>query len=247
MRAARELAYQHADMARQWASVSRAQLVFVRTLRSLVVASFGGLACVSGRAFVPAEHVTALSPQGRQLAAEYTIREESRLVAEAKVWTKGATRNASEEDDGATVVYVGFEIQNHTNGPVRLDTKRLFLDDVKIGAGTLTRVPLLRVSGATEIRPGEEGEALAAFRLPSEVWPSELLSYRVAWTLTNGGVYQQKTPFVAAVTRYADDWGPYYYNPYPTFYFGAYPSWYWPYRYRTGPGWRYRRYYPYYP
>ena len=219
--------------------------VWPALLTCLCALSFGAFGCVSGRAFVPAEHVTGLSPQGGQLAAEYTVRESSRLVAEVKVWSAGATRNSSDEDAGATLVQVGFEIHNHTEGLVRLDSKQLSLEEVKVNDTTLGRVALLRMSGPAEIRPGEERELLAVFRLPSDVWPGEVLGYRVAWTLTNGGVYRQKTPFVFARSRYDDDFGPYDHF-YTSFYFGMYPSWYWPYPYRPGPGWRYRRY-RYYP
>ncbi len=211
----------------------------------LLWASLAGVGCVSSRAFVPTEHVTALSPN-RQLAAEYTVREDDRLVAEVKLWALGATRNAGEEDDDATVVQVGFEIQNHTGDVVRLETKDLALQDVKLGDGVVDRVPLLRVSGASEVRAGEEGELTAVFRLPGGVWPSEVRSYRVSWTLTNGGRYHQKTPFVAAPARYYDDWPYYYYSP---FYFQFSGGWYYPYpyRYRLLPARRYRRYYPGYP
>jgi hypothetical protein len=203
----------------------------------LVAVCLAGVGCASGRAFVPAEHVTALGPS-RQLAAEYTVREDDRLVAEVKLWSHGATRNAGEEDDDATVVQVGFEIQNHTDGVVRLDTKELSLDDVKLGDQVLPRVPLLRVSGSPEVPAGEDRELTAVFRLPGSVWPTEVLGYRVAWTLTNGGRYQQKTPFLAAAPRYYyNDW-PYYYSP---FYFEVYGGWHWPYRYRP-----IRRYRPYY-
>lgn len=207
---------------------------------ALVLWASLALGCASGRAFVPAEHVTALGPS-RQPAAEYTIREDNRLVAEVKVWSRGATRNSSdsEDDDDATVVRVGFEIQNHTDSVVRLDTKELFLSDVKLDDEVVARVPLLHVSGSPEVRAGEERELIAVFRLPGGVWPGDVVGYRVAWTLANGGRYRQVTPFLAAeVRRYYDDW-PYYFSP---FYVDVYGGWYWPYHYR--PGWRYRRYYP---
>lgn len=215
-----------------------------RAIALLFWASFAALGCASGRAFVPAEHVTALGPN-RQPAAEYTIRGDNRLVAEVKLWARGATRNSTDEDDDATVVQVGFEIQNHTDGVVRLDTKDLALSDVKLDDEVIARVPLLRVSGSPEVGAGEEREIIAVFRLPGGVWPSEVLGYRVAWTLTNGGRYRQVTPFLAEARRYYDPW-PGYYSPY---YFEVYGGWYWPYRSRPlpGPGWRYRRYYRGYP
>ena len=224
-----------------------------RALVLMLGAMFGALGCVGTRAFVPAEHVTGLSPRGGQLAAEYTIREQSRLVAEVKVWSAGASINSSEDDDDVTVVQVGFEIQNHTEGLVRLDTKRLFLTDVKLDDAAIAKLQLLRVTGNPELKPGEERELLALFRLPEDVLPRDIVAYRVAWTLTNGGTYNQKTPFVMAPTRHDDGWGPYYYYPsyyyfgYPSYYYyGAHPA-YWRHGYRIYPGGRYRRYYPGYP
>lgn len=215
-----------------------------RAAALLLWISFAALGCASGRAFVPAEHVTALGP-GRQLAAEYTVREDNRLVAEVKLWARGATRNSTDEDDDATVVQVGFEIQNHTDGVVRLDTKELSLSDVKLEDEVIARVPLLRVSGSPEVRAGEEREIIAVFRLPGGVWPSEVLGYRVAWTLTNGGKYRQVTPFLPEARRYYyDDYPGYYYSPY---YFEIYGGWGWPYRYYRPAPWRYRRYYRGYP
>jgi hypothetical protein len=206
------------------------------------------LGCASMRGFVPGEHVTGLSPDGGRPAAEYSVRSESHAVADVKVWSQGATRNTGPEDDGATVIAVGVEIDNRSDVPVRLDTRTLALEQVQIAGQTISRIAVLRVDGSPEVAAGAEGQLVALFRLPGDVYPSAVKGYRVAWTLANGGTYRQKTPFLAAAPGYAEDpWPysyPYYYSPPPyyPFYYDAYPRWYW-YRNRGWPGWRHRRYY----
>lgn len=224
---------------RRWSARGWAVLV-------VIVMGLGQAGCASTRYFAPAEHVTALSPSGAELAAEYTVREGAEQIAEVKLWSTGATRNAGDDDDDATVVRVGFEINNRSNAPVRLDTQRVFLEDVKLDDGSIERVRPATVDGATVVEPGREGEVSISFQLPGGSWPGDVRSYRVAWVLTNGGTYEQKTPFV--FVRRREDYGhPYYwYSPY--YYWGPYPGWYYgPYRHRALPGWRYRRWYPYYP
>jgi hypothetical protein len=200
----------------------------------------GGTGCVTTRAFVPGEHVTGLSPGGDHYAAEYTVRDADHLIAEIKVWALGASRDGS--GDAVTTVYLGFEVDNVGASPVRLDPKRLFLDDVRIDDGEqkLARIRPLGIEGDTLIPPGEERTIEVSFALPDDVWPSDVRGYRVAWQLTNGGSYSQKTPFLRAANLRRGDPYPYYGTSLGFYMYGAYP-------YGAWPSWRYRRYYPGWP
>lgn len=192
-----------------------------------------GTGCVSSRAFVPGERVTALSPHGNHLAAEYAVSDASHAVAEVKVWSRGAVR-----DGDGTTIRVGFQVDNMGAAAVRLEPDQLYLDDVELEEGELGRIRPSSTDGDTLVPPGEEREVEVTFALPDDVWPGDVLNYRVVWRLRNGGSYLQKTPFLRAPRREYD----------PSFsygYYGFYPGYsYWPYGYRAWPSWRYRRYYP---
>jgi hypothetical protein len=206
----------------------------------MLVSLLGGAGCATSRAFRPAEHVTALSPRGDHYAAEYTVRDASHLIAEVKVWSRGASRDGS-DGEAATIVHVGFEVGNLGEAPVRLEPKQLYLDDVVFDDGERDRIRAFRINGDTLVPPGSEREIEVLFSLPEDVWPNDVLGYRVAWQLSNGGSYSQKTPFLRAVNRRDAD--PLY--PYVPFY--GYHSVYWPYPYGVWPSWRYGRYYPGWP
>jgi hypothetical protein len=203
----------------------------------------GAMGCVSSRAFVPGERVTALSPRGRHYAAEYVVSDSSHPIAEVKVWSGGATR-----DGDGTVVHVGFQVDNVGSAAVRLEHDQLYLDDVKLEEGELDRIRPSSMKGETMVPPGEEREVQVSFTLPDDVWPGDLLNYRVVWRLRNGGSYAQKTPFIKARAQDYDDpsfsfsFGFGYYGYYPYGYYPGYP--YWHYGHRAWPSWRYRRYYP---
>lgn len=218
---------------------------FVRLAALALV--IGAMGCgVSVRAFVPGEHVTAVNPRGDQYAAEYAITEGGRLLGEVKVWTNGASRETGE---GGTLIEVGFEVVNHADGPLRLDPKAITLDEVTLRDDRLRQVEPTHVDGDPSIAPGEDRIISVTFELPGDIWPDDVLGYRVAWRLTNGVTYSQKTPFFPGVDwRDRDPW----YPRHPAYYNGYYPGpyWGWPYyRYRVWPPpWRYRPYhYPFWP
>lgn len=197
----------------------------------------GGAGCVSSRAFVPGEHVTAFSPEGGHYAAEYTIMDSGHALAEVKVWSRGASRDGSGD---STLIHVGFEVNNQSDSALRFDPNQLYLDEV--GARQPTPVKAARVDGDSRVQPGQNAELDVWFELPRDVWPSDVAGYRVGWTVTNGRRYSQQTPFFHAVNR--RDLDPWYgYSaPYGVYY--GYSSWPWPYRYRSWPPpRRYRRYY----
>lgn len=218
-------------------------------LALIVAALMGFTGCVSSRAFLPAEHVTGYSPSGDYPAAEYPIMERGQTLADVKLWSAGATRDASDADP-RTTVRVGFELENHGDTPVRLDPKQLYLEEMTKGDAPPGRSAAAHVGGDTVVPPGQTRRIDVAFALPSSVWPTDLPGFRVAWSVVGERVHSRKTPFLRAVDMGGPaPWYPYYgvYSPwyYPGIYYG-YSGLYgpWPYRYRGWPPpWRGRIYY----
>ncbi len=196
-----------------------------------------GAGCASAQAFVPVEHVTGLSPDGDQYAAEYRLEGEHGYLGEAKVWSQGAYREEVDGND-ETVVHIAFVLDNAAKTPIRLDPQRLSLEDVVLNDGAIARIPALGIEGDPVVPPGQEREIQVSFLLPEDVWPSEVRRYRVAWVVTNGGSYAQKTPFLRATYRRDDYWA-----PSLGIYYGYYSPFYW----RHYPGWRRGHYYPGWP
>jgi hypothetical protein len=212
----------------------------------LLLVLMSGAGCASSQAFMPAEHVTGLSPQGEHYAAEYQMEGAHGYLGDAKVWSEGAYREEVDGND-ETVVRIVLVLDNAVDTPLRLDTQRLTLEDVVWSGGAIGRIPPLSVEGDPVVPPGQEHEIQVSFRMPEDVWPSELRRYRVAWAVTNGGSYAQKTPFLRLIQRRDDYWGPsfgmyYGYGYYSPFYPGwrrgyHYPAWppYGPRYYRPRP------------
>jgi len=199
--------------------------------------------CVSSRAFVPTEHVTAFSPRGDQLAAEYSIVENGQALGEVKVWSTGAVRDAG-ADDTRTRVRVGFELINHGETPLRLERERLYLEEMPEPGEVRGRLAPDQVAGDLLVPPGESRQVDVAFALPSSVWPNDVPGYRVAWRVFGQRAHARKTPFLRAQEpARADVWYPYYgpyygYSYYPGFYgprFYRYPGWPAPWRVRRFP------------
>jgi hypothetical protein len=182
--------------------------------------------CVSSRAFVPAEHVTAFSPEGDNYAAEYSLVEDGRGLGDVKVWSDGASRDASDKDP-QTIVRVSFEIENQAASPLRFDSRRLFIEELAKPGATPGRTRALHVEGELVVPAGERREIEASFALPSSVWPSDVPGYRVGWSVVGERRHTRTTPFLRAVEPgYADPWYSYY-SPYYGYYpYGYYPGFY---------------------
>jgi hypothetical protein len=177
--------------------------------------------CVSSRAFVPSEHVTGFSPDGEQLAAEYTLLEEGETLGDVKVWSDGAVRDGSH-----TAVRVTFEIANQSTAPLRFEPRGLFLEEMPESGKTPGRVRPAEVRGDVLVPAGQSRQLTATFALPKGVWPSDVPGYRVGWTLLGHKPHSRKTPFTYVRPREPDPWGPWsgpYYGYYPGFY-GAWPA-----------------------
>jgi hypothetical protein len=211
---------------------------------ALIVAalmSFAG--CVSSRAFMPTEHVTGFSPRGDYYAAEYPIVERGQTVADVKLWSAGAIRDASDAEP-RTTVRVAVELDNHGDAPLRLDPKQLYLEEIPKPGATPGRTTPARIEGETLVQPGQTRKVDVAFDLPRSVWPSDVPGFRVAWSVVGERVHSRKTPFLRALeVGRTDPWSPYY-SPYYGWYYPGLYSGYpfygsWPYLYRTWPSpWR---------
>jgi hypothetical protein len=218
--------------------------VFQSCKAAVIVCLAGWLlsGCVSSRAFVPAEHVTAFSPGGGHLAAEYPIIEAGQSLGEVKVWSAGAVRDGS-ADDPRTTVRIGFELSNHAEAPLRFDRERLFLEEVPGNRPAKGRLLPAQIGGDLLVPPGESRQVDVSFVLPESVWPSDVPGYRVAWSVVGRRAHSRKTPFLhAPEPARASVWSPYYGPYYGSYYYpGFYGSW--SYRYRAWPPpWGIRRF-----
>jgi hypothetical protein len=198
--------------------------------------------CVSSRAFVPGEHVTAFSPGGGHLAAEYPIIEAGQSLGEVKVWSAGAVRDGS-DDEPRTTVRIAFELSNHADAPLRFDRERLYLEELPRRGQKPGHLVPEQLDGDLLVPPGESRQVDVVFALPKSVWPSDVPGYRVAWSVVGQRSHSRKTPFLQAQepTR-ADAWYPYYGPYYGSYYYpGFYGSW--SSRYRAWPPpWGVRRF-----
>jgi hypothetical protein len=224
------------DVSSSWPLGSCRACVWIGLFAALIFTS----GCVSSRAFMPTEHVTAFSPGGSQYAAEYPIVESGSSLGDVKVWSDGATRDGSDAEP-RTTVRVGFELSNHAGAPLRFDAKQLFLEELARKGEPAGRVPPTSVAGETLVPPGQSRQLDVRFTLPSSVWPSDVPGYRVAWSVVGRRVHSRKTPFarVVAPPRPVDAW---YYPYYGYYYPGFYGSWSFGYR-GWPPPWRARRLY----
>lgn len=220
--------------------VSSSWKAFARHLPLLVLLTFA-VGCVSTRAFVPTEHVTAFSPRGNHYAAEYPIVEAGQTVGEVKLWSAGASRDGS-DDEPRTTVSVSFEVSSHGQWPLRFDSRRLQLLELPKQGTTPGRLRPTRVQGDVLVPPGQSRHLEVSFTLPRSVWPSDVPGFQVAWSVVGRDSHFRRTPFLKLIdTTPVDPWYPYYSPYYGYYYPGFYGSW--SYRYRGWPPpWRMRRF-----
>jgi hypothetical protein len=179
--------------------------------------TMASLGCAEQQAFRPTERVTARSASG-QLAAEYELEAPTgEDVGEVKVWSSGA-RDDDESD--ATLVHVGFEVENEASGPMTIDPKKVYLDSVSYDDTTVRKVAPARTGGDHVVPPGSASQINVYFLLRG-VDPTDITGFRVRWTVASGPHrVSEYTPFIKARTIGA----PYYYPPYydPFYYPGPY-------------------------
>jgi hypothetical protein len=188
------------------------------------------LGCATPQAFVPLAEVRSPAPDGEHNAADYTLEPH----AHVQVWSRGAFRDEN-EGKTETVVHVGFVLDNQGSAPVRLDEKRLYLEDIASTEGGIEKLAPVQIDGNAAVAPSATGQVEAYFALPKRIWPSDIVGYRVVWALEGS----EKTPLQHTAfqsTRYGPRvylayypyapyyWGWYYpWRPYP--FYAPYPYW----------------------
>jgi hypothetical protein len=207
-----------------------------------------GSGCASYQAFVPIADVTAPSPEAEHTAADYALGPAQQRWGNVQVWTHGAYR---EEREGAarTVVHIGFSVHNQGASPLRLDEKRLFLEDVALGSGLVHRIAPSHVDGNEPIGASSTRQIDAYFDLPRRARPYDVAGYRVSWAFQGpNDTIAEHTDFRSTTYAWrrsyayypgAYPWGWYYpLRPYP-YYFSYSPYYYpfdaYPYPYWVGP------------
>jgi hypothetical protein len=194
-----------------------------------------GAGCATPQAFVPVAEVTRAAPDGLHGAADYQLDQPSRR-AHVQVWSHGTYR----DDTGGkavTLVHVGFSVDNQGPTPIRLDERRLFLEDIGSTEGDIARLAPAHIEGNVPVVPNSTGSVDVYFTLPRRVWPSDVYGYRVAWALEGGeSARLEHTAFESTRFRprvyvglgyypyYAYPWGWYPWRPYPLLY-APYPYW----------------------
>ncbi|MFO7177379.1 MAG: hypothetical protein DIU78_001655 [Pseudomonadota bacterium] len=175
-----------------------------------VLCVLGLSACATRQAFLPAEHVTGMTPHG-YLAAEYEIEDRNGNLGEAKVWSHGAYRTEVRGDPN-TVVHVGFALENSTPAPLRLVPEQLYLDSATLDGSVIGPLRPVEIRGNPSVPAGRDAQVEAIFVMPEGVSPNDVRAFRVAWTIANGeSRYIQRTPFLQAVRERVPR---YYYSPY---------------------------------
>jgi hypothetical protein len=198
-----------------------------------------GAGCATPQAFVPLAEVTRAAPDGLHGAADYRLEQPSRR-AHVQVWSRGAYRDDT-EGKAVTIVHVGFSVENQGPTPIRLDEKRLFLQDIGSTEGGIEQLAPVHLEGNLAVAPQATGTVDAYFSLPGHIWPSDVIGYRVAWAFEGGDSSRvEHTTFESTRARVYLAYYPYYgyYPYYPWGWYGpwrSYPLGYAPYPYWGGP------------
>jgi hypothetical protein len=173
--------------------------------------------CGSTGAFVPAEKATAVSPMGYP-AAEYDLEIEKSDMGDARVWSEGAMRMEL-QGEKTTAVHVGFQLENTSDRPMRVDIGRTTLD-VGLGKTKVINLQPTRIVGQLDVPPRGDRRIDLYFRLPKGVRPYDVQALKVKWELNNAqDRFSQQTPFIKPdpyVGRYyyTPFYDPFLYNPY---------------------------------
>ncbi|MBL9023130.1 MAG: hypothetical protein JNL21_13100 [Myxococcales bacterium] len=186
---------------------------------ALAIALAMAPACASYQPFHPSENATGESPEGES-AADYELRaEDGTVFGERRVWSEGA---AETEVDGrdATVINVGFLLENETDSPIRVPANALSLQ-LNTEQGTSYRgVRPVRDPGSMTIPPRDRRRVEVTFELSPDLEPDDITNFRVSWKVDHeDGSFAEVTSFQQTRPAYIpatyDYWyGPGYFGPY---------------------------------
>jgi hypothetical protein len=180
-----------------------------------LIAMVFSLACAPRQAFVPAERLTAFSPQGH-VAAEYDLRTRRGVVGHVRVWSHGAERVRFDGGRRA-LVHVGLVIQNDSNMPLAIDEERTRLDWATVNGTVYENIPVAHLEGEKFIPPGGETRVDVYFAMIPGVYPTDVRGFRLRWAVRDDqAIHAQRTPFIRdprarAPTHFYYP-GPYYYH-----------------------------------
>ncbi|MEM7199074.1 MAG: hypothetical protein AAF628_02345 [Planctomycetota bacterium] len=164
-------------------------LQITAVLSALLVLS----ACsASRRYFRPAERANAQSPEGSS-AAEYELGQDGAPWGEVRVWVDEVARR-----DDVTTAHVGFELENVTDEPLRLDVRRLRINDLDLGDRVLGSIETGYPEPVATASPHQVHVVRLPFVLPDNVEPADVRSFNVHWWLQGpqDWTYEQHTRFV---------------------------------------------------
>ena len=171
--------------------------------RSLLIGVLLLGACAANREyFEPTERVHGQTLHGYRESIYELVGAQGQF-GEAKLWSRGAYRH-----EGRTVVQIGMELHNTSAVPFELRAKDVWLEPVRVADGLVPSVGPAEQNDFV-FAPEAIGSANFHFVLPPGISPSEVIAFRLRWSVYSGAhVYSQNTPFRRDARR--DGYGGYY-------------------------------------
>jgi hypothetical protein len=147
-------------------------------------------ACAANREyFEPTERVHGQTLHGYRESMYELVGAQGRF-GEAKLWSRGAYRH-----DDRTVVQIGMELHNTSAAPFELRAKDVWLEPVRVSDGVVQSVAPAEQNDFV-FAPEAIGSANFHFVMPPGISPSEVIAFRLRWSVYSGAhVYSQNTPF----------------------------------------------------
>jgi hypothetical protein len=177
-----------------------------------------GTSCATDRQFAPRENGNGFGPTGRP-SAVYALAPPGH--GEVRVWSDGAER-VGEGTATATMLYLGFELENTGTEAISLDPTDLQVADVVGEDGAALPVPTLQSGATTTAAPATTARGDFMFQVPGEVMPRSIMSFHVRWRVQAGtDGFAQSTPFQTFYPNSIDR----FYDPWPWWGFGVGSCW----------------------
>ena len=178
-------------------------------------------ACWGPRLFMPREHVAAVGPDGDPAAlyvvAVTTDASQPARTGEVRIWSHGARALFTEDDREIVELYVGFELENNCDVPLRLDLASVTCEQLAIDGVVHGPLQPKAFSGDGEARPRTTTRVDVVFEPPAEA-PQRIDGFSIRFVVRAGSdeaareALVQVTPFGPYEPYdpyYHDPWGPY--------------------------------------
>jgi len=141
----------------------------------------------------PAERALGAAPSGEPAALYDAVSDRGQL-GEVRVWSRGTDRGIV-DDAEATVLHLGFVVENLGEAPLTLDPALLRVDVGGRLAQPASSVP------AQEIPPGASGDVELYFVVRDRA-PQDVRYFTTDWSIAaTGHAYRQRTAFVMDATQ----------------------------------------------